>query len=313
MKAKDLIALFDGCHKRVQLIGDLSCGVIAGLDLEGRLYAVLGGEVLNRVNPAAVHGISGPGGYLNPGGDGLWPAPEGSRFGCHYATGAWRVPPGVSGARYVVSEGAARMAVLQADVDLVNAEGQGIPIRCVRSVTVQPSPHGLAITSVEAFDYLGIRPLDRRTCRIAPWTLCQFDCGPGCETVFPDGGAGCVWDLYDPSDDRRQLSAGLWHVQTDGRARFQLGLGASVPWIEFRCPARGLRVRRTAEPLAAGLDYIDLADRPAQADADPRGVRFSIYSDANGFMEIEAAGGMPAVLEPAARLAVAVTTTFDQT
>ena len=53
---------------------------------------------MNRVNPDAIAGLSTREAYLNPGGDGLWPAPEGTCFGYQYATGDWRVSPGLSSA-----------------------------------------------------------------------------------------------------------------------------------------------------------------------------------------------------------------------
>ena len=309
MRVQHLLDLFAAHHKRAILIGSPEAGVVAGLDLEGRLYAVARGEVLNRVNEAAVAGLSGPAGYLNPGGDGLWPAPEGTRLGYTYATGAWRVSPALTGARYLVASTTATSAELAADLDLINAQGLGIPVRAGRAVSVRPIRGGIEIVCEESFTYLGVRTLTRQECLLAAWTLSQFDCGPGCETVFPDSGPGCVWDLYAPSDAHRRLEDGLWRVRTAGDARFQLGLAASVPWIEFRRPD-GLRVRRSAT-VPPGQPFIDIADRPPQEGPDPRGSRYSIYNDGgNGFMEIEAAGGMPEVLAPGARLAVTVTTRF---
>lgn len=307
MQARHLLDLFATHHKRATLIGSTDAGVIAGLDLEGRLYAVSGGVVLNRVNPAAIAGISGPAGYLNPGGDGLWPAPEGTRLGYHYTTGAWRVPPALTGARYLVEAVTAHSAVLAADLDLINAQGLGIPVRARRAVAVMPTADGLEVTCEDSFTYGGPRALPRQDCLLSAWSLSQFDCYPGCETVFPDGGPGCVWDLYEPSDAHRRLEDGLWHVRTAGDARFQLGLDARVPWIEFRRPD-GLRVRRSAI-LPDGEAFIDIADRPPQNDPETRGCRYSVYNDGgNGFMELEASGGMPAVLLPGTRLSVTVTT-----
>lgn len=308
MDAQHLLDLFASQRKRAHLIGDLQAGVIGGLDLEGRLYVVARGRVLNRVNPAAVSGISSAAGYLNPGGDGLWPAPEGTRLGYNYATGAWRVSPALTGARYLVEAATATSAVLHADLDLINAQGLGVPVHAQRAVAVARTADGLEVTCEESFTYRGVRPLSRQECLLAPWTLSQFDGGPGCETVFPDGGAGCVWDLYGPSDTHRRLEAGLWHVRTEGTARFQLGIDARVPWIEFRRPD-GLRVRRSAT-VPAGQAFIDIADRPPTSEPEVRGCRYSIYNDGNGFMEIEAAGGMPEVLTPGMRLAMTVTTRF---
>ena len=110
MTIQELLERFERGTKRAHVIGGEKAGVVAGLDLEGRLYAVLNGEVLNRVNPQALAGISSQQAYLNPGGDGLWPAPEGTCMGYLYATGGWRVPPGLSGARYRLTQSAANSA-----------------------------------------------------------------------------------------------------------------------------------------------------------------------------------------------------------
>ena len=96
MTCNELLTLFADAKKRCHLIGTPAAGVIAGLDQEGRLYAVLNGDVLNRVNAPAILGTSSREAYLNPGGDGLWPAPEGTTLGYEYSTGAWAVPPSVA-------------------------------------------------------------------------------------------------------------------------------------------------------------------------------------------------------------------------
>ena len=58
MTAKRLLLLFARAGKRAVQIGDAAAGAIVGLDLEGRWYGVLGGEVVSRVNPEAVPGQS---------------------------------------------------------------------------------------------------------------------------------------------------------------------------------------------------------------------------------------------------------------
>jgi hypothetical protein len=95
--------------------------------------------------------------------------------------------------------------------------------------------------------------------------------------------------------------------------RYQIGLDERVEWIEYRDPRRSLRVRRTADALPAGQDYIDIVDAPPTQAPGQRGVRFSVYGDTSGFMEIEAAGGCPARLTPGAVTSVRVTTTYERT
>jgi hypothetical protein len=311
MNVQQLVDLFDSTRRRYHLVGDANCGVIAGLDLEGRLFTVVNGEVINRVNPDAFTGTSSRKAYLNPGGDGLWPAPEGSCLGYEYATGAWRVPPGLSGARYWVEADTPRRATIRAEVDLINARGLGLPVGFGRQIQVVPSGKGAAVTVTESLEYLGTQVLTSRECLLAPWSLAQFDCGPGCEVLFPGASTCPIWDLYDPSDDRRWHGHGLWHTRTEGGGkRYQIGLGPAVEWIEFRDPRRALAVRRTTEPLPPGFRHLDLADRsPAQSPTDIA-IRFSVYSDPTCFMEIEAAGGCPEALHPGLTTAVTVHTDY---
>ena len=121
---QELQQLFDRGRRRWHLVGNENAGVVAGLDLEGRLYTVYQGKILNRVNPA-VFSLEKGEGYVNPGGDGLWPAPEGTAFGYEYPTGQWRVPPGLTGARYRVLEAGRNTMTMRAEIDLINAQGLG--------------------------------------------------------------------------------------------------------------------------------------------------------------------------------------------
>jgi hypothetical protein len=310
MTGSELIALFEKGRKRCHLIGSLENGVIAGLDLEGRLYTIINGEVANRVNPEAISGITAREGYLNPGGDGLWPAPEGTCFGYEYATGEWRVPPGLTGAKYKVIESSLNQAAIEAEVDLINASGRGIATIFRRAVTVEPGINNITVKVVETIEYLGKVTLSQEECLIAPWTLCQFDSGPGCEVVFPEVAAPDVWDMYDPSDSHRFKSGGLYHARTDATLRYQIGLSEKVPWIELVLPEKNLAVRRSALPLADNQKYIDIIDAPPEAQPSDKGVRYSIYSDTDGFMEIEAAGGCPENMVPGSIMSVEVITEY---
>ena len=312
MTVEELLALFEQGRRRCHLVGGEAAGCVVGLDLEGRLFAVLEGEVLNRVNPEAFARPSTMAEYVNPGGDGLWPAPEGSRLGYEYSTPEWRVPPGLTGARYRVERATDNAALVRAEIDLINASGLGVPTAFERDVTVRSEGGALVLTVTECIEYLGRGPLTASECLLAPWSLAQFDCGSGCAVRFPAAGNAAPWDLYDPSDEQRALRDGVWHTRTDATGpRYQIGIGEGVDWLEYCDPRRGLRVRRTSGALPAGQAYIDIADRPPDANPAGPGVRFSVYSDPSGFMEVEAAGGCPAVIEPGARMPLVTTTTYS--
>jgi hypothetical protein len=314
MRATRILKAFASAGKEVQLVGNLDAGVIIALDLEGRLYTVLDGEVLNRVNLDAIAGESTRTRYLNPGGDGLWPAPEGTRLGYQYSTGAWRVTPGLRAARYLVTRASKQTAEVVAEIDLVNAQGLGVPTLFRRQVAVTPGRRSVKVRTVESITYLGRAPLKRAECLLAPWTLCQFDCGPGCVVLFPCGREESIWDLYnEPSKAQRQWLGQFCRTATDGSQRYQIALGAQVPWIEFQAPDRGLLARRTSGPLPAGQSYIDIRDATPDVVPSRKGVRYSVYSDTAGFMEIEAVGGCPAVIRPEAELMLEVSTQFLRT
>ena len=88
MNIAEFKKLFQRAGKRCEFVGDESLGVCAAPDLEARLYLVFRGEIVSRVNPDAILHYSDRNGYRNPGGDGLWPAPEGSRYGYNYSSGS---------------------------------------------------------------------------------------------------------------------------------------------------------------------------------------------------------------------------------
>jgi hypothetical protein len=313
MKFEQAMKALAAAGRRAHVVGDAGAGVIAALDVEGRLFPVWGGEILTRINPEALAGQSTRDRYINPGGDGLWPAPEGTTLGYQYAAGAWRVPPGLVAARYRVLDSSPRGATLCAEVDLVNNRGVGIPVLFQRRIAVSAGTSSLTMRVVESLTYTGRGALRRDACRLAPWTLCQFDCGPGCEVVFPCARKAWVWDLYDtPSDGQRVWDGSLCRTRTDGSQRYQIALGAAVPWIEYRDPRRGIAARRRSQPLPAGQSWIDIRDAAPDLAPSRKGVRYSVYSDPAGFMEIEAVGGCPAVLRPGVELSVEVNTRFER-
>lgn len=314
MKATNILEAFDKARKRVHVVGDLDAGVIIALDMEGRLFTVFDGEVLNRVNFDAIEGESTQKQYLNPGGDGLWPAPEGTSLGYQYSTGVWRVSPGLRAARYLVAQSTNYGATVLSEVDLVNSQGLGVPTIFKRQINVVKGIRSVDVHVVESITYIGSTPLQRADCLLAPWTLCQFDCGLGCEVVFPCAQKSFVWDLYDEaSNTERDWNGGLCRTATNGSQHYQIAMDEKVPWIEFHDPRCGLVVRRKADPLPAGQGYIDIRDVAPDVAPSRKGVRYSVYSDTANFMEIEAVGGCPDLILPNTEMSIAVSTRFVRT
>jgi hypothetical protein len=309
MTGNDLINLMHQSHRRVHVTGTPENGIIAGLDLEGRLFAVVNGRVLNRVVPSAITNRSNKNGYLNPGGDALWPAPEGTCFGYEYGTGRWRVPPSITGAVWEVVEQFERKSVIRAEIDLVNNRQFGFPCEFERHIEFEQNGSSISQKITEIIRYIGNRTLAKDEFRLAPWSLCQFHSGEGCIVIMPQPEATDLWDMYDSSLSKRGMSGDKYIVDTKTDFRFQLGLGEKVPWIEFK-KENNFHVKRFAGTLPPGQNYVDISDTPPDQYPSDKGVKLSIYCDPSGFMEIEACGGCPDILLPGTELSVNITTEY---
>jgi hypothetical protein len=90
-------------------------------------------------------------------------------------------------------------------------------------------------------------------------------------------------------------------------------MSEKVPWIEFQNLRKSLIVRREAGSLPEGQAYIDIRDVFPDIEPHRKGVRYSVYSDTNNFMEIEAVGGCPEVIMPNFEMSISVNTIFKQT
>jgi hypothetical protein len=310
MTGQELISLMHESHRRVHVTGTPENGIIASLDLEGRLFSVVNGRVLNRVVPSAITNRSNKNAYLNPGGDALWPAPEGTCYGYEYATGKWRVPPAITGAVWEVAEQSYNKTVIRAEIDLVNNRQLGLPCEFERHVEIEQHGKTLIQNVTEIIRYIGDRTLEKDEFRLAPWSLCQFDSGNGCKVIMPKPSEDDVRDIYESSLSKRQMSENNYVVDTKTDFRFQLGLGENVPWIEF-VNGDYFRVKRYSGPLPDGQRYIDISDLPPDQFPSDKGVKLSIYCDPSGFTELEACGGCTDILTPGTELSVEITTEYE--
>ncbi|MBW7840849.1 MAG: hypothetical protein H3C36_14700 [Chitinophagaceae bacterium] len=287
MHINDLLAAFDKAGKRTHFIGNHRAGVLVALDMEGRLFTVWNGEVVNRVNADAIRFHSDQDTYYNPGGDVLWPAPEGTLMGYQYPTGKWRVAPGI------------------------NNKGIGLATLFGRDIRVAGDENEVIVNVKESITYTGKKVLLSSEAIIAPWTLCQFDTDYRGKVTFPCSDPAELWDMYSETIAGECLLRNeMMEVPADGKKRFQVGLSPSVPWIAFHHVQQGLTVKRTAKKIDPDHSYIDIRDADPECEPDSRGVRFSIYNDNSGFMEIEAVGGCPEKTVPGTVLSVEVETSY---
>lgn len=310
MNGNDLIDLMHKSHRRVHVSGTPENGIIAALDLEGRLFTVVNGRVLNRVVPSAIVNRSNKNGYLNPGGDALWPAPEGTCYGYEYAAGKWRVPPAITGAVWEVAEQSEKQTVIRAEIDLINNRQIGIPCEFERHIVIEQKDKSLIQIVTEVIRYIGDRTLKEDEFRLAPWSLCQFDSDERCKVILTKKSEADIRDLYESSLSKRRPSDDKYLVDTKTDFRFQLGLGENVPWLEYMV-GDDFRVKRHSGFLPPGQRYIDISDLPPDQFPSDKGVKLSIYCDPSGFMEIEACGGCTDILSPGTELSVKIVTEYE--
>ena len=284
-------------------------GIIAALDLEGRLFAVINDRVINRVVPSAIINRCNKNNFHNPGGDTLWPAPEGTCFGYVYATDKWRVPPSITGAVWEVVSQTPVSAIIRAEIDLINNLQVGIPCELERHVEMDHNKDRLVQKVTEVIRYIGKKTLFREEFLLAPWSLCQFDSGSGGKVMMHEPSPDDIWDLYSSSTSKRGMLDGMYVINTETDFRFQLGLGAKIPWVEY-VKENDFRVRRHAGKLLPGQKYIDISDAPPDQAPSYKGVNLSVYCDPSGFMEIEACGGCPDILQPGTELSVSIITEY---
>lgn len=292
--------LFDICQSNGRtpvMIADGDSAVVAVTGMEGRIFYAYQGELVSLFRPeAAVNISSAKNGYFNPGGDGLWPAPEGTSLGYEYTTGSWRVPAALTSARYEVISNTGNSFEIAAEIDLINNQQLGIPCRFIRKSAIKVENDAAIIEQYDAIEYIGRRELSISEFQLAPWSLSQFDVNERSIARFgrPNGP---VRDLYMPSSEVLRYAEDTVEMIHDPQNRIQLALPEESRFVELLLPDRNLQITRVSSPLAAGLQPIDIADAPVDV-APVDAVRFSIYNDPSGFMELEVAGGCPEKLTP---------------
>ena len=301
--------LFDICRnngRRPVMISSGNSAVVAVCGMEGRLFYCHDDQLISLFRPEAAENIStSKSGYFNPGGDGLWPAPEGTRFGYEYSTGSWKVPSAVTSAQYEVIAQNSDSLEISAEIDLINNQQLGIPCRFSRKVSLRQDGTATVIEQTDSIEYTGVCELADGTFSIAPWSLSQFRADSSTIARFGDPGEA-IRDLYMPSKELLSFAGGKVDMKHDPVNRIQLALPETSNFAGLLMPEKNLQIIRTIAPLPEGQFPVDIADYPP--DADPAGaVRLSIYNDPSGFMELETVGGCTAGLLPGTILDMSVT------
>ncbi len=306
MNTEQLFSICKENGRRPVMISAGNAAVTAVLGMEGRLFLTHNGELVSLFRPEAAEKIStAKSGYFNPGGDGFWPAPEGTKFGYEYSSGCWKVPAAIVSAQYELVELKSDSLTIAAEIDLINNQQLGIPCRFIRKVSVREDNGATVVDQQDVIEYTGCCELAPGTFSIAPWSLSQFNVDDRSIARFGDPGTP-IRDLYMPSRELLSSDGKVVSMKHDRQNRIQLALPENSRFVELLLPEKNLQITRTSAPLAANLHPVDIADYPP--DAEPGSpVRFSIYNDPSGFMELETVGGSAAELLPGTQLPVNMT------
>lgn len=309
MTSVELIALLNKCHRRSHVIGNLENGVIAALDLEGRLFTIINGQIINRVLASAIEKRSNKTAFQNPGGDVLWPAPEGTTLGYEYTTENWRVPPSITGSVWEVISKTENSSVIKAEIDLINNQQIGIPCEFERHIKIEPQTNALIQNITEIIRYIGKETIDNKKFLLTPWSLCQFDSGDYGKVIIPASNKNDIWDMYDSSENQQTFQDDQLIVNTKTSKRFQLALSEHVQWIEYIAEGK-FRVKRCVLNSFPEYRYIDIADVSPDKAPSPKGVKLSVYCDPSNFVEIEGCGKCPDKLTPGIEISVNIVTEY---
>lgn len=306
MNITQLQQQFSNAGRESLLVSSGNLAAVIAPDLEGRIYCALDGEIVSRVNLNAVRGHSGPAGYINPGGDGLWPAPEGTCFGYEYATGSWRVPPGLVNSRWEVISHNHNFIEIASEIDLVNSRQEAIPCVFRRSVTFE----GNAFRQLDTIEYIGNRVFKEGEFLLAPWSLSQFDSSDLSYALLPANTE--IRDLYADTTALRASENGCLRVNASKDFRWQIAVGSETPVISLVLPRAGIKITRSTAELPNGQRFIDIADAAPDTKPADKGVRYSVYNDPSGFMEIESVGGCTVELTRGTLLTLDTTTYIEK-
>jgi hypothetical protein len=270
--------------------------------LGGRLFCQLDGELIHRLDAAAMRNPS-PEGYDNLGGNSLWPAPEGGPFAFNYPpdSDAWYVQDGVSKAIPSVTPTGPREARVEKTIGLINRKGIRLDLQYRRAVSVMDLPpaangyalSGLAYTTDDSFEPL--EPCSAQQVLLAPWSLEQF---PGAEGILAfgkvSGGPDALnCDFYGDPGDRIAWHPWGFTFRLGGTDRHQIGLRvkAQPECIGALDSGRSLLFLRKTQPQA-GL-YFNIADNEQPDGPLSAADLFSIFNGGElGFFELETIGAM---------------------
>ena len=260
--------------------------------LQGRIFALLDGEVLHRFD-AELAAHPSPDDFNNLGGNSLWPAPEGGEFAFNYpADGSpWRVQAGINSAKSHLSGDGTAMS---RTVALENRKGVRSELLHLREVSPRSGfgkEYGLQEVVYASRDTLRLTvPLPADSFLVAAWSLEQFDLGDGITafgTLTP--GAKLNGDVYGDVAPNTRYVPGGFAFELAGAEKLQIGVpeSAGCTMIGAWLPERELVILRRIAGCGEGR-RINFADNDQVQGVFSAADAYSVFYGAGaGFFELE--------------------------
>lgn len=255
-------------------------------DMGGRVFAEIGGLSVHRIDLDTVANPTKP--FNMFGGNTLWPAPEGGKFGFNYKGDEWYVQPAINFQPFETVSADNKTVMIRKTAVLKNRLGvevETVMKRCVEIsdpagiLTGRATAASMAYTSVDTFEVMN--ELTTEYALIGAWSLEQFDTSP--ETVsfcaVADPESAINFDYYEHPGERIRYFEKGFTFRTDGGFASQIGIkkDAGAAFIGFYDLSKRLVCIRENLTPKAGL-YFNIADNEQEMGPFSASDEYSIFN-----------------------------------
>ena len=270
-------------------------------DLGARVFCELCGLTLHRLDLDNICRPNRP--FNNYGGNNLWPAPEGGRFGFNYDGDTWRVQTAINDLPFVRCATGSSGVRAAKQTTLINRLGVVLDVVMQREFTVIPLPPqlaslrpaaGLAYEVDDRIDIVSRTPAENAL--IGCWTLEQFDSSDTTISFVSVASPreAINYDFYENPGERIVIASGGFFYRTDSRKRGQIGIrkDSNPEFIGFYDLQRRLLCVREVVGPPEGM-YFNIADNEQPQGPFSAQDAYSIFNgdERCGFFELETMGG----------------------
>jgi len=280
---------------------DLGARMVIAPDLGGRVFCELDRISLHRLDIDAVMSPSAVD-FNNYGGNNLWPAPEGGRFGFNYDGDRWRVQDTINLGAFTLEKKDDQGATAVKSAKLVNRAGTNVDIVMRRILTLSaPSALLTSVNPKTVFAYcvddsMEVRgEVSNEDALIACWSLEQFPAGGGTVAFarVDEPQKALNIDYYEDPAGRITFGKRGLVYKTDGLSTGQIGIKAEagadlIGFVDY--DKKIAAVKRIVEPSPG--TYFNIADNDQPNGSYSAADSYSIYNSdpEGGFFEIETIG-----------------------